>query len=91
MNKNELNGWVLFSASWCGPCKNIKEDISKLAEEQQKLITILNYEDHKDLFNELGIRTVPQLHNFLNGNSVESHIGIPAIPNKTQILFGNGK
>ena len=91
MTKNELNGWVLFSAAWCGPCKNIKSDISKLTEEQQKLITILNYEDHKDLFTELGIRTVPQLHFIQDGNIIEKYNGIPAIPNKMQTLFGNGK
>jgi thiol-disulfide isomerase/thioredoxin len=91
MTKNELNGWVLFSATWCGPCKNIKSDIAKLSEEQQKLITIIYYEDNKDLFTELGVRTVPQFHLIQNGNSIESHIGIPAIPNKIQTLFGNGK
>jgi len=91
MNTNELNGWVLFSASWCGPCKNIKADIEKLLKEQKKLITILNYDDNKDLFTQLGIRTVPQLNLIQNGNVIETNTGIPAIPNKMQILFGNGK
>lgn len=50
----------LFSASWCGPCKTVKQYI---ADNKIAGVTILDAdtEEHKDEFRKLGIRGIPVL------------------------------
>ena len=68
---------VDFWAEWCGPCKMIGPVISQLAEEYDGKIVVgkCNVEDCEDIAMELGIRNIPTLIFFKNGEIVDKFVG----------------
>ena len=54
-----------FTASWCGPCKTLAENLERA---QLKVpIEVIDIDVHEDIANEYGIRSVPCLI-MLDGN-----------------------
>ena len=68
---------VDFWAEWCGPCKMIGPVISQLAEEYDGKMVVgkCNVEDCDDIAMELGIRNIPTLIFFKNGEIVDKFVG----------------
>ena len=68
---------VDFWAEWCGPCKMIGPVISQLAEEYDGKMVVgkCNVEDCEDIAMELGIRNIPTLIFFKNGEIVDKFVG----------------
>ena len=68
---------VDFWAEWCGPCKMIGPIISQLAEEYDGRITVAkcNVEECEDIAAEYGIRNIPTLLFFKNGEVVDRMVG----------------
>ena len=68
---------VDFWAEWCGPCKMIGPVISQLAEEYDGKMVVgkCNVEDCEDIAMELGIRNIPTLIFFKNGEIVDRFVG----------------
>jgi thioredoxin-like negative regulator of GroEL len=52
---------IYFTATWCGPCQNIKPKFSKFSQEfQGKAIFIeVDVEERKDIAEQFGILTLP--------------------------------
>jgi len=79
--KELLNGnkplVVDFWAEWCGPCKMIAPVVDELAEtyKDQVIIGKVNVDENEDLPIEYGIRSIPTLLFFKNGEIVDKHIG----------------
>jgi thioredoxin 1 len=69
---------VDFWAEWCGPCKMIAPVLDELANEYQGRIIIakVNIDDHPALAGEYGVRAIPTLLLFQNGQVAEQMVGM---------------
>ena len=68
---------VDFWATWCGPCRMLAPVIDELAEEFEGKAKIckVNTDEVQDLAVEFGIRSIPTLLFFKNGEVVEQMVG----------------
>ena len=66
-----------FWATWCGPCMRMAPIVDELAEqyEGQVLIGKYNVEDGDELAVEFGIRNIPTLLFFKDGELKERGVG----------------
>ena len=66
-----------FWAPWCGPCRSIAPIIEELATvyEDRVIIGKYNVDDDTDLGVEYGIRNIPTLLFFKDGQMVDKHVG----------------
>ena len=62
---SELPAVILFSASWCGPCKMVKPIMEKLAEEMGLNYFLAVLDEDPALAQRLGIRNVPQITTYV--------------------------
>jgi len=68
---------VDFWAEWCGPCKMIGPTIEELAHEYEDraIIGKMNVDENDDTPGEYGIRNIPTILFFKNGELVDKHVG----------------
>ena len=68
---------VDFYAIWCGPCSMIAPIIDEIAEEKADKIKVgkVNVDDSKEIAINYGIRNIPTLLFFKNGEVVEKIVG----------------
>ncbi|WP_320034497.1 thioredoxin [Halarcobacter sp.] len=68
---------VDFWAPWCGPCRMIAPVIEQLAEEFEGKAKIckVNTEEEQDLTVKYGIRSIPTILFFKDGEIVDQLIG----------------
>jgi len=66
-----------FWAEWCGPCRMVGPSIEELSKEYAGQVEIgkLNVDDNVDTPNEYGIRNIPTILFFKNGQVVDKQIG----------------
>ena len=76
---------VDFWAEWCGPCKMITPILEEVAAEMGEEITIvkINIDDNPVTPSDLGVRGIPTLMIFKNGELASTKVG--ALP-KGQIV-----
>lgn len=69
---------VDFWAPWCGPCKMIAPVVSELAEqfEGKARIGKLNVDENKVTAAEYGVRSIPTLILFKDGEPVKQFVGV---------------
>ncbi|KAJ1384426.1 Thioredoxin-like superfamily [Sesbania bispinosa] len=74
---------VEFWAPWCGPCRMIAPVIDELAKEYAGKIACfkINTDDSPNIATQYGIRSIPTVLFFKNGEKKESIIG--AVPKST--------
>jgi len=68
---------VDFWAPWCGPCKQIAPILDEVAEEKQGQITIakINIDDNPNTPGKYGVRGIPTLMIFKDGNVQGTKVG----------------
>ena len=68
---------VDFWATWCGPCRMISPIISELADEYDGKVTVgkCDVEENEDMAAEFGIRNIPTILFFKNGEVVDKLVG----------------
>lgn len=67
---------LIFSASWCAACENLKYNLHKLNNLDNKIICILDTEEEKKLTKKFKVKTLPySLIININGDIVSSHVG----------------
>ena len=66
-----------FSATWCGPCKQLAPIIDELSNEYAGRIAVgkCDIEEADDLTAEYGIRNVPTVIFIKNGQVVDKFVG----------------
>ena len=71
---------VDFWAEWCGPCRMVGPVVEELATEYEGKAVIgkVNVDQNSKIPAEFGIRNIPTLLFFKNGQMVEKHVGVAA-------------
>ncbi len=80
LKNGELPFVVDFWATWCGPCRMVGPIISELAEKYDGKIAVgkADVEEADDLAAEFGIRNIPTILFFKNGQVVDKIVGAVA-------------
>jgi thioredoxin 1 len=69
---------VDFWAEWCGPCKMLAPILNELANEYDGKVKVgkLNIDESPGVANEYGIRAIPTLLIFKDGQVAEQVVGL---------------
>ena len=75
---NDTVSVVDFWAEWCGPCRMITPIIEELSGEYEgkALIGKVNEDDNPNISSEYGIRSIPTILIFKNGEVVDKQVGV---------------
>jgi thioredoxin 1 len=68
------------SATWCGPCKQLKPILEEISGNlpADTTLFILDADEHKDIVQELGVRSIPTMFYYRGGSLVNKSIGLKA-------------
>lgn len=85
----ELPLVVDFWATWCGPCRMLAPVVSELAEEYDGRIVVgkCNVEEADEVAAEYGVRNIPTLLFFKNGEQLKTRLVGAANKAKVKALF----
>lgn len=66
-----------FWAEWCGPCRQIGPFVDELAAQYEGQVAIgkYNVDEGDEISGQYGIRNIPTLLFFKNGELVDKHVG----------------
>ncbi|OLZ40567.1 thiol reductase thioredoxin [Natrinema saccharevitans] len=67
---------VDFYADWCGPCQMLNPVLEKLADTTDAVIAKVDVDEHQQLAGSFGVRGVPTLVLFADGEQVEQQSGV---------------
>lgn len=71
---------VDFWAEWCGPCRMVGPVVEEIADDfaDSAVVGKLNVDEHQDIAVKYGIRSIPALLYFKNGEVADNVVG--AVP-----------
>jgi thioredoxin 1 len=77
-----------FFAEWCGPCKSMKpilENLKAHVGNKAKIVKI-DVDDNRGIAMQLGIRSVPTLMIFQNGEVKWKKIGVSSVTEMESVI-----
>ena len=79
---------VDFWAEWCGPCKMLTPTIDTISEEynEKSVVVKVNVDEAPGIATKYGIRSIPSLLFFNNGEVVEQKVGAVSKDELTTVL-----
>lgn len=67
---------VDFWAPWCGPCKNLSPILEDIAQSRGDIVIVkVDVEENKEISSKYGIRSIPALILFKNGEELATRLG----------------
>ncbi|WP_269479059.1 thioredoxin [Rickettsia akari] len=76
--ESDLPVLVDFWAEWCGPCKMLTPIIDEISKELKGKVKVLkmNIDENPNISSEYGIRSIPTIMLFKNGEQKDTKIGL---------------
>jgi thioredoxin 1 len=89
--KSDLPVLVDYWAEWCGPCKSIAPILDEVAQEYGGRLKIakMNVDENQQVPAKFGIRGIPTLMLFKNGNLEATKVGALSKSQLTAFLDSN--
>jgi thioredoxin 1 len=86
--KSDVPVVVDYWAEWCGPCRMIAPILDEVAEEMGDSVKIakVNVDDNRNIAMKMGIRGIPTLMVFKNGEVVDQHVGALSKSQLTELI-----
>ncbi|MCR4571809.1 MAG: thioredoxin [Bacteroidales bacterium] len=65
-------------ASWCGPCRMLSPTVDDIAEQYEGRVAVAkcNVDDNDELAANFGVRSIPTLLFFKNGELADKTVGL---------------
>ena len=67
---------VDYYADWCGPCKMLEPTVEEIAAETDAVVLKVDIDELQELAQDRGIRSVPTLEFYADGEQAERLIGV---------------
>ena len=89
--KSDTPVLVDYWAEWCGPCKSIAPVLDEIAKEYEGRLKIakINVDENQQVPAKFGIRGIPTLMLFKNGNVEATRVGALSKSQLTAFLDSN--